>query len=78
MSGVTNSYVFNISPNVTLTANNVNGPINSAFDGMSQWTGSVMWGTNVLFEAITPAERTYTIRNCTQIPGYTDFDAKWK
>jgi hypothetical protein len=37
-----------------------------------------MWGTNVLFEAITPAERTRTILNCTQIPGYAGFDANWK
>ena len=78
MSGVTNSYVFNISSNVALTANNVTGPFNNAFEGMSKWTGTVMWGTNVLFEAITPAERTRTILNCTQIPGYAGFDANWK
>ncbi len=78
MSGVTNSYVFNISSNVTLTANNVGSPFSSAFRDMSKWTGTVMWGTNVLFEAIIPATRTYTIQNCTQIPGYDSFHANWK
>jgi hypothetical protein len=78
MSGVTNSYVFNISSNVTLTANNVASSFSNACRDMSKWTGTVMWGTNVLFEAITPAVRTYTIQNCTQIPGYAGFAANWK
>ena len=78
MSGVTNSYVFHISSNVTLTANNVNGSFNNAFNDMSKWTGTVMWGTNVLFEAITPATRISTIQGCTQIPGYDGFHENWK
>jgi len=83
MSGVTNSYVFNISSNVTLTAANVGtsataGPLASSWRDMTKWPGTVMWGTNVLFESFAPSNRIYTISGSANVPGYADFDANWK
>jgi len=83
MSSVTNAYVFNISSNVTLTAANVgtagdSGPLASSWRGMTAWPGTVMWGTNVLFEAFAPSNRIYTISGSTSVPGYAGFDANWK
>jgi len=83
MSGVTNAYIFNISSNVTFDAVNVgtagnSGPLASSWRGMTQWPGTVMWGTNVLFEAFAPSNRIYTINGSTNVPGYADFDANWK
>ena len=83
MSSVTNAYVFHISSNVTITAANVgtsgeSGPLASTWRGMTKWPGTVMWGTNVLFESFAPSNRIYTISGSTNVPGYADFDANWK
>jgi len=78
MSGVTNAYTFNISSNVTFTAANVDGSLVNAWRGMTNWPGTVMWGTNVLFSAITPNNLTRSIDSSTNIPGYDGFNTNWK
>ena len=83
MWGVTNAYTFNISSNVSLTAANVgtsatDGPLASAWRGMTLWPGTVMWGTNVLFSAIAPSNKISSILGSTNVPGYAGFDANWK
>ena len=83
MSGATNAYTFAISSNVTFDAVNVGtsatvGPLASAWRGMVNWPGTVMWGTNVLFSAIAPSNRIYSIEGSTNVPGYAGFDANWK
>ena len=83
MSGVTNAYTFTISSNVSFTAANVGtdanvGPLSSAWRGMTLWPGTVTWGTNVLFSAIAPSNRIYSIEGSTNVPGYAGFDANWK
>jgi len=78
MSGVTNAYTCNIGAGVTLNATNAVGQLYGAWQNMTEWPGTVMWGTNVLFSQFAPTNRIYTIQGSTNVPGYAGFDANWK
>jgi hypothetical protein len=70
---------FNISSNVTFATTNITASMPSAFAGMTKWTGTVYWGTNRIYDAITnPATRSYTFQNSTNVPGYTSMGGNWK
>jgi len=78
MSGVTNAYTCNIGAGVTLNATNAVGQLYGAWQNMTEWPGTVMWGTNVLFSQFAPTNRIYTIYGSTNVPGYDGFDTNWK
>jgi hypothetical protein len=70
---------YNISSNVTFTSNNIASSMPSAFAGMTKWTGTVYWGTNRIYEAITnPATDANTFQNSTLVPGYGTMGGNWK
>jgi hypothetical protein len=70
---------FNMSSNITFTTNNIASSMPSAFAGMTQWTGTVYWGTNRIYNAITnPSAGAFVFQNSTNVPGYTTMGANWK
>jgi hypothetical protein len=70
---------FNISSNITFTINNITSSMPYAFANMTKWIGTVYWGTNRIYDAITnPSSRAYTFQNSTLVPGYTNMGANWK
>ena len=78
MSGVTGAYNFQFGAGITFTSNNVS-TLTSGFRNMSLWTGQVMWGTNVLVEAIPiPATNIDTFQNCNLMPNWATINANWK
>ena len=80
MTSVTNAYVFQLSPNITFTPENVVSlnALTAAFINMPKFTGSVMWGDQNLFTAFTPTEDVNTINGSPLIQGYTEAGANWK
>jgi len=79
MSGVTNAYVFNLGAGITFDSTNVVTALTSAFRNMPSWGGQVMWGTNVLVEAIPiPNANTDTFLDSTNMPNYATINANWK
>jgi hypothetical protein len=77
MSDIT-SGDFNISSNVTLTDANIVGPLTAAWRGMSDWTGQVYWGTNVIHTVLTPDSDIDTFLDSVNMPDYATIDANWK
>ena len=78
MSGVTNAYTFNMSSNITFDSTNV-ATLTSGFANMPTWGGQVMWGTNVLVEAIPiPSADINTFAGSTNMPNYSTINANWK
>jgi hypothetical protein len=70
---------FNISSNVTFATTNITSSMSYAFGSMTKWTGTVYWGTNRIYDAITnPATRAYVFQNSTNVPGYTTMGSNWK
>jgi hypothetical protein len=70
---------FNISSNITFTINNITSSMPYAFANMTKWIGTVYWGTNRIYDAITnPSSRAYTFQNSTLVPGYATMGANWK
>ena len=68
---------FHLGSGITFTSANVNS-LNSAFR-MSNWTGQVYWGEQLLTDAIPiPDARTYTFYSAVNMPGYADIDINWK
>jgi len=78
MSGVTNAYTFNMSSNITFDSTNV-VTLTAGFANMPKWGGQVMWGTNVLVEAIPiPSADIDTFQGSTNMPNYSTINANWK
>ena len=78
MTGVTNAYTFNMSSNITFDSTNV-ATLASGFANMPKWGGQVMWGTNVLVEAIPiPSADINTFAGSTNMPNYSTINANWK
>ena len=78
MSGVTNAYTFNMSSNITFDSTNV-ATLAYGFATMPKWGGQVMWGTNVLVEAIPiPSADINTFAGSTNMPNYATINANWK
>ena len=79
MSGVTNAYVFNLGAGITFDSTNVVTALTSAFRNMPSWGGQVMWGANVLVEAIPiPNANTDTFLGSINMPNYATINANWK
>jgi hypothetical protein len=78
MSGLA-SGDFNISSNVTFATTNITSSMPYAFGSMTKWTGTVYWGTNRIYDAITnPATDANVFQNSTLVPGYTNMGVNWK
>jgi hypothetical protein len=78
MSGLV-SGDFNISSNVTFATTNITSSMQYAFGSMTKWTGTVYWGTNRIYDAITnPATDANVFANSTLVPGYTNMGVNWK
>jgi hypothetical protein len=78
MSGVTAGDI-NISSNITFATTNIASSMTNAFAGMTKWTGTVYWGTNRIYDAITnPATSARVFLNSTNVPGYATMGANWK
>jgi hypothetical protein len=78
MSGVT-AGDFNMSSNITFATTNIASSMTNAFAGMTKWTGTVYWGTNRIYDAITnPATSAKVFLNSTNVPGYATMGANWK
>jgi hypothetical protein len=69
---------FQISTNVSLTDGNIVGPLNSAWQNMTLWSGRVYWGTNVIHTVLTPTNDINAFANSTNVPGYATMNANWK
>jgi hypothetical protein len=71
---------FNLSSNITFTASTIASPLGLAFANMSKWTGTVYWGTNRIYDAISnPSTDANTFQNSTNVPGYnTTMQSNWR
>jgi hypothetical protein len=70
---------FNMSSNITFANNNIASSMPYAFADMTKWTGTVYWGTNRIYNAITnPSAGAFVFQNSTNVPGYTTMGANWK
>jgi hypothetical protein len=70
---------FTISSNVTFSTTNITASMNSAFAGMTKWTGTVYWGSSRIYDAITnPVTDANVFQNSTLVPGYATMGANWK
>jgi hypothetical protein len=70
---------FNMSSNITFATTNIASSMTNAFAGMTKWTGTVYWGTNRIYDAITnPATSAKVFLNSTNVPGYATMGANWK
>jgi hypothetical protein len=78
MSGVV-AGDFNMSSNITFVTTNITSSMAYSFAGMTKWTGTVFWGTNRIYEAITnPATDANVFQNSTNVPGHTSMGGNWK
>ena len=77
MSGITSGNII-VGAGITLTDANIVGPLTSACQGMSSWTGQMFWGTNVIHSALTPDSDNNTFTGDVEMPDYETIDANWK
>jgi hypothetical protein len=69
----------NMSSNITFNSTNITSSMAYAFGAMPKWTGTVYWGTNRIYDAITnPATDGNVFRDSTLVPGYETMGSNWK
>ena len=79
-SSLTNG-VMSIGGGVSFTASNLvtSAGLTSTFSGCRAWPGSLYWGTNPIYNAITvPDGDLNTFSGCTNMLNYSTINANWK
>jgi hypothetical protein len=70
---------FNLSSNLTFATTNIASSMPYAFSSMTKWTGTVYWGTNRIYDAITnPATDANVFQSSTNVPGFLTMGGNWK